>query len=150
MQHLKLEQIQRQLEAFAPLLKLQRPRQGWLKLVRAALGRTERQQAGMLGISGPALHKAEKSEAEDRITLGQLRRLADGLECELVYALVPRRPLQEAVQQRAHAIACAEVFSVAHSMELDGRRPAESTLRRQVKRRAEELLSGRWSVLWRD
>ncbi len=150
MQHLKLEQVQRQLEAFSPLFKLQRPRRGWLKLVREALGRTERQQAGMLGISGPALHKAEKSESEDRITLGQLRRLAEGLDCELVYSLVPRRPFEEVVQERARVIASAEVFGVAHSMELDGRRPAEATLQRQITHRTEELLQGRWSALWRD
>lgn len=150
MQHLKLEQVQRQLDAYGPLLKLQRPRCGWLKVVREALGRTERQQAARVGISGPALHKAEQSEAEERISIGQLRRLADSLDCELVYSLAPRRPLTEIVQQRALDIARAEVHSVAHSMGLEGQRPTEATLRQQVRRRAEELLHGRWSALWRD
>lgn len=150
MQHLKLEQVQCQLDAYAPLLKLHRPRRGWLKLVREALGRTERQQAARVGISGPALHKSEAAEADERITLGQLRRLADGLDCELVYALVPRRPLPEVIQQRAHCIAAAEVYGVAYSMSLEGQRPSELTLRRQVQRRTEELLLSRWSALWRD
>lgn len=150
MQHLRLEQVQRQLDAFAPLLKLHRPRRGWLKMVRETLGRTERQQAARVGITGPALHKAEQSEAEERITLGQLRRLADGLDCELVYALVPRRPLAEVVQERARAIAMEEVSGVAHSMSLEGQCPSKATLRRQVKQRTEELLLGRWSQLWRD
>ena len=32
----------------------------------------------------------EQAEADDRITLASLRRTADAMGCELVYALVPR------------------------------------------------------------
>lgn len=149
LKQLRLEQLQSTLSAYADLVKRQTPSRGWLKLIREALGRTERQQAQKLGISGATLHKSEQSEAEDRITLGQLRRLADGLDCELVYALVPRRPLTDVVQERARAIAIEEVGGVAHTMGLEDQRPGEERLRKQVERRAEELLRGRWSDLWR-
>ncbi|MDM0081215.1 mobile mystery protein A [Variovorax sp. J31P179] len=135
--------------AFADMMKRPRPSRGWLKLIREALGRTERQQAQRLGISGPTLHKSEQSEADDRITLGQLRKLADGLDCELVYALVPRRPLTDMVEERARAIAIEEVGGVAHTMSLEDQRPGAARLRKQVDRRTEELLRGRWSDLWR-
>lgn len=146
---LRLEQLQAAVARYADLTKRQVPSRGWLKLIREALGRTERQQAQRLGISGPTLHKSEQAEAEDRITLGQLRKLADGLDCELVYALVPRRPLTEVVQERARAIAMEEVGGVAHTMGLEDQRPDAERLRKQVERRAEELLRGRWSDLWR-
>lgn len=150
MQHLKLVQVQRQLEIYEPLRRIERPRRGWLKVVREALGRTERQQALLAGISGPALHKAEASEADERITLGQLRRLADGLGCDLVYSLVPRRPLTEIVADRAQGIAREDVNRVAHSMGLEGQRPSERLLKRQIQQRTDELIRGRWSVLWRE
>ena len=146
---LRLEQVQATLSGYADLVKRQPPTRGWLKLIREALGRTERQQAQRLGISGATLHKSEQSEAEDRISLGQLRKLADGLDCELVYALVPRRPLTDVVQERARAIAMEEVGSVAHTMGLEDQRPSADRLRKQVERRTEELLRGRWSDLWR-
>lgn len=146
---LRLEQLQTTLSSYADLVTRQAPIRGWLKLIREALGRTERQQAERLGISGPTLHKSEQSEADDRITLGQLRKLADGLDCELVYALVPRQPLTEVVQERARAIAMEEVASVAHTMSLEDQRPGDERLRKQVQRRTEELLRGRWSDLWR-
>jgi predicted DNA-binding mobile mystery protein A len=146
---LRLEQLQATVSVYADAVKRPRPSRGWLKLIREALGRTERQQAQRLGISGPTLHKSEQSEADDRITLGQLRRLADGLDCELVYALVPRRPLTDMVQDRARAIAMEEVGGVAHTMGLEAQRPATERLRKQVERRTEELLRGRWSDLWR-
>ncbi len=146
---LRLEQTQATLSAYADLVKRTRPSRGWLKLIREALGRTERQQAQRLGISGPTLHKSEQAEADDRISLGQLRKLADGLDCELVYALVPRRPLTDMVRDRARAIAMEEVGGVAHTMALEDQRPAAERLRKQVDRRAEELVRGRWSELWR-
>ena len=146
---LRIEQLQTNLSSYADLMKRQVPPRGWLKLIREALGRTERQQAERLGISAATLHKSEKSEADDRISLGQLRKLADGLDCELVYALVPRRPLTDVVQERARAIAMQEVGGVAHTMGLEDQRPITERLRKQVERRTEELLRGRWSDLWR-
>jgi len=146
---LRLEQLQASLSSCAELVKRQAPSRGWLKLIREALGRTQRQQAQRLGISGSTLHKSEQSEADDRISLAQLRKLADGLECDLVYALVPRRPLTEVVQERARTIAEEEVGGVAHTMGLEDQRPGADRLRKQVERRTEELLRGRWSDLWR-
>lgn len=145
---LRLEQLQARLSRYADLLKWQAPPRGWLKLIREALGRTERQQAKRLGISGPTLHKCEQSESEDRITLGQLRKLANGLDCELVYALVPRRPLTDMVQERARIIAMQQVGVVAHSMGLEDQHPSSELLRKQMERRTEELLRERWSNLW--
>lgn len=146
---LRLDQLQLSLSAYAGLLERPRPPRGWLKLIREALGRTERQQAQRVGITGPTLHKSEQSEADDRITLGQLRKLADGLDCELVYALVPRRPLTEMIGARARTIASEEVNAVAHTMSLEDQRPTAERLRKQVEHRTEELLRGRWSALWR-
>lgn len=146
---LRIEQLQTNLSSYAALVKRQVPSRGWLKLIREALGRTQRQQAERLGISAATLHKSEQSEADDRISLGQLRKLADGLDCELVYALVPRRPLTDVVQERARAIAMQEVGGVAHTMGLEEQRPGAERIRKQVDRRTDELLRGRWSDLWR-
>jgi predicted DNA-binding mobile mystery protein A len=100
-------------------------------------------------VAGSTLHQSEKSEAEERITLGQLRRLADGLDCELVYALIPRKPLTDVVQDRANQMAREEVYGVAHTMSLEDQRPTDERIQKQVARRAEELLRGKWSDLWR-
>ena len=125
------------------------PSRGWLKEIREALGRTERQQAERLGITGPTLHKSEQSEADERISLGQLRKLADGLDCDLVYALVPRKPLPDVVQDRAMQLAKEEVYGVAHTMGLEDQRPTDARIQKQVARRADDLLRGKWSDLWR-
>lgn len=147
--HLRVEQIQAAVNAYRVLLTKRAPSRGWLKEIREALGRTERQQAERLGVSGSTLHKSEQSEADERITMAHLRKLADGLDCELVYALVPRKPLTEVVQDRAKQLAQEDVYGVAHSMSLEDQRPTDERIQKQVARRAEELLRGKWSDLWR-
>ena len=147
--YLRVEQLQSSMKAYGILLTKRVPSRGWLKEIREALGRTERQQAERLGITGSTLHKSEQSEAEERISLGQLRKLADGLDCELVYALVPRKALTGVVQDRAKQLAKEEVYGVAHTMSLEDQRPTDERIQKQVDRRAEELLRGKWSNLWR-
>ncbi len=149
MRQLRLEQVQASVAAYSDLTNRRPPARGWLKAIRESLGLTERQQADRLGITGSTLHKSESAEAEERITLGQLRKLAEGLDCELVYALVPRRPLTQVVEDRARSIALQEVSGVAHTMSLEDQRPATDRLRKQVEQRTAELLRGRWSDLWR-
>lgn len=149
MRQLRLEQVQASVAAYSDLTNRRPPPRGWLKAIRESLGLTERQQADRLGITGSSLHKSESAEAEERITLGQLRKLADGLDCELVYALVPRKPLTQVVEDRARSIALREVSGVAHTMSLEDQRPATDRLRKQIEQRTGELLRGRWSDLWR-
>ena len=147
--NLRIEQLQTAVSAYSVLRSKRPPSRGWLKEIREALGRTERQQAERLSIASSTLHKSEQSEADERITLGQLRKLADGLDCELVYALVPRKPLPDVVQDQANQLAKEEVYGVAHTMSLEDQRPADERIQKQVTRRAEELLRGKWSDLWR-
>ena len=147
--HLRLEQLEATLQPYQGLLAKQAPPRSWLKEIREALGRTERQQAARLGVAGSTLHKSEQSEAEERITLGQLRKLADGLDCELVYALIPRKPLTDVVQDRATQLAREEVYGVAHTMSLEDQRPTDDRIQKRVVSRADELLRGKWSDLWR-
>ncbi|WP_133647569.1 mobile mystery protein A [Paraburkholderia flava] len=149
MRQLRLEQVQASAAAYSDLTNRRTPPHGWLKVIRESLGLTQRQQAGRLGVAGSTLHKSELAEAEERITLGQLRKLADGLDCELVYALVPRKPLTQVVEDQARSIALQEVGGVAHTMSLEDQRPATDRLRKQVEQRTAELLQGRWSDLWR-
>lgn len=146
---LRLEQLQASLDAFVALRGKRTPSRGWLKEIREALGITERQQAARLGVTGSTLHQSEKAEAEERITLGQLRKVANSLDCELVYALVPRTPLIDVVQDRARQIAKDEVYGAAHAMSLEAQRPTNERIEKQVAFRAEELMREKRSNLWR-
>jgi predicted DNA-binding mobile mystery protein A len=146
---LRLTQVERALEPFTQVAGRTTPTSGWLRSIRESLGRSIRTQAALLGLAPATLQQSERSEAQDRISLGQLRKLADGLDCELVYALVPKKPLHDMVEDRARYLAVQEVGGVEHTMALEGQRPSDAFLERKVRERQEELLAGAWNRLWR-
>ena len=54
-----------------------------------------------LGITASGVRKLEQAEAADAITLATLRRMAEALDCELHYFLVPRQPLRQMRRRQA-------------------------------------------------
>src|SRR5229473_7052183 len=85
------------------LRALARPPRGWVRAVREALGMSATALAARLGTTAGAVTRLEQSEAAYRVRLDTLRRAADALGCDLVYLLVPRRPLTAVVRDRARA-----------------------------------------------
>lgn len=145
---LRLSQVERAIEPFNTVKNAAVPPGGWLRAIRESLGRSLKTQAEIAGVSSGTLTKSERSEAEDRISLAQLRKLAAALDCELVYGLVPKKPLHEVIQDRAEFMAKQEILGVAHSMSLEDQRPSDAFIERQIDERRRELLDGSWARLW--
>lgn len=98
-----------------------RPSSGWLRAIREALGMSTAQLARRLNMSPQGVSDLERSEADEGIRLSSLRKVADALDCDLVYALVPRHPegLQGQVTDQALRVARAELAPVRHTMALE-------------------------------
>jgi predicted DNA-binding mobile mystery protein A len=95
------------------------PVRGWTKAIRAALGMTTVQLAKRLGVKQPSVVALEQSEANGTIELATLRRVAEALDCTLVYALVPNKPLEAMVRERARLFSRRRRGPVEHSMLLE-------------------------------
>jgi predicted DNA-binding mobile mystery protein A len=95
------------------------PVRGWARAIREALGMSTAQLAARLGIKQPSVIAIEQSEAKGTIELATLRRVAEALDCTLVYALVPNRPLEQTVRERARLFARRRLEPVEHSMLLE-------------------------------
>jgi predicted DNA-binding mobile mystery protein A len=95
------------------------PIRGWIKALREALGMSTTQLAKRLGIRQPSLVALEQSEAKGTIELATLRRVAEALDCTLVYALVPNKPLETTLRDRARAFERRRRGPVEHSMLLE-------------------------------
>lgn len=109
---------------------------------------TTRQLASAVGVTQAAVVDAERTEAKGDITLATLRRYAAALDCELVYALVPKRSLKEVVEERADRIARDQVSRVRHSMALEEQSTAKGQAQRQIADLRRKLLEGKRSRLW--
>ena len=71
-----------------------------------------------------------------------MQKAAAALDCELVYALVPRKPLEEIVQDRARMIALRELGGIAHSMGLEDQAVPDE-LEERINRFIEQSLRDR-------
>lgn len=138
---LRLRQLDRTTAPFRATRGISRPSKGWIRTIRLALNISSAELARRLGTSRQLPLQLEKSEAEDRITLKSLRAVANALDCDLVYALVPRADsMRELLETRAHNEAKRNVLGVEHSMALEDQavgkldEAVEAETRRLVKR----------------
>jgi len=122
--NLRLKQLAASLDSFGNGRHTPRPLKGWLRSVREALGITQRQIADELGITRQSVQDFETAEAGDRITLRNLRRVAEAMGCVLVYSVVPKSgTIQELADREALSKITKRVLSVEHSMALEGQAP---------------------------
>jgi len=80
------------------------------------------QLAKRLRIKQPSVIALEKSEAKGTIELATLRRVAEALDCTLVYALVPKKALESVVRGRASSLVRRRLEAVEHSMLLENQK----------------------------
>lgn len=131
-------------------IELARPPRGWVKAIRDALGMTAEQLAGRIGVTRPRVHEIEKSEVSGAITLESLERAANALDCRLVYAFVPREPLETLVRERAEHLARRRLEHTAHSMALEDQSVDEAEQDVQFRALATKLADSQGSALWDD
>jgi predicted DNA-binding mobile mystery protein A len=141
--NLRLKQLSRSLEQYQAARKVPRPSKGWIHAIRQALGVSSGELARRLRTSRQLPLQLEKGEAEDRITLKSLRAVANALDCDLVYALVPRAAsMEELIENRVRAEARQRVLGVEHSMALENQavgnldEAVEAEARRVARKRA--------------
>jgi len=125
-----------------------RPRGGWVRAIRDALGMTAADLADRMGVDQSTVTRLEQSERQRTVQLDTLERAADALDCELLYALVPRNPLEETVRAQARRRALEEMRRVNHTMGLEAQSAEDDSAETRVRALAEELASRR--DLWRS
>ena len=130
------------------LKRIKRPKEGWIRTLRKALGMSSPQLAQRLQISKSQASQMERMEAEDRITLTQLRRVADNLDCELVYAIVPRNSIDSMIEQQAKEKAKNLVMKADTQIKLETQQFSDQALKDQVKHETERLVRDLPRDLW--
>jgi predicted DNA-binding mobile mystery protein A len=78
-----------------------RPPLGWVREIRVALGMSTYELAVRMGIVQSRASKIERAEVEGAIRLQTLGRVAEALNCRLVYAFVPDESLEHIVRYQA-------------------------------------------------
>jgi predicted DNA-binding mobile mystery protein A len=107
-----------------------------------------KQLAERIGITPQSLSEIERSEAIGSVSIKTMRRVAEAMDCEFVYALVPRTSLDEMVRRQAGALAKDRLSRASHSMALEGQAldagENQSILSRMTDQIADESPQSLW------
>jgi len=128
--------------------ELQRPHRGWVRAIREALGMTTAELGQRIGISQQSAAALEKSEERSTIRLDTLARAAAAMDCDLIYAVVPRTSLEGIVNARARKRASHLLATVGHHSRLEDQAVSDSDLEAQLEEIAADLVDRRG--LWHD
>jgi predicted DNA-binding mobile mystery protein A len=140
--------LDERLDRLRPVETLRPPPKGWVRALRDALGMTGAQLGARMGVRPQTVEAIEKSEAAGTVQLSTLRRAAEALDCTLVYALVPNKPLEAMVDERARAIAMRELQRVAHTMRLEAQGTDDADSEARIRDYVRDKLSER--DIWGD
>lgn len=150
---LTIKQLDKQLKEWQTISnKYGRPRSGWVKTLREALSMSVEQLAQRLGLTRARISQLENAEIDDAVTLRTLKETANAMECEFVYAIVPKgnSSLEKIIKTRAEKIANERITRVAHSMALEQQALDENILKDQRIELAKSLAENLNKKLWSD
>jgi len=84
---------------------VERPKHGWIKSMRLALGMSAEHVAARKGVSRNAVYQAERSELDGAVSLKQMENLAKAMGGKFVYAIVPGEQIEALKHKQAQKIA---------------------------------------------
>jgi predicted DNA-binding mobile mystery protein A len=111
---------------------------------------TTTQLGKRLGVTQSRVVAIEQAEAKKSITLNSLEKAAQAMDCQLVYVLLPRKPLEKQVREQAENLSRKQIESTRHTMTLEAQaidKDDEDELR---KRLVEKILEKAGSELWEN
>ncbi|MGK5081952.1 helix-turn-helix domain-containing protein [Bdellovibrionota bacterium FG-1] len=136
---LAIEQANRRLKSIRKALPDTKVRPGWIRYMRQSLSMTLKQLATRTGLSIPTVAQAERGEAVGKVTINTLKTMAQAMDCELIYAFVPKTDLDQLMKKAALKKAAILLSTADVHMTLEDQRVNESVEKR-IERLAEKLL----------
>lgn len=129
--------------------KVTPPPSGWIRSIRLSLGMTLQQLAEKLSITKQSVYELEKREKEGSITLKSLKEVANAMDLQLVYALVPKDgSLDLLIERKAQELAQRIVSRTSDNMKLEAQENSNERIEKAIHERSITLKSEMPRVLW--
>ena len=94
-----------------------------------------------MGVTKPRVSQIEAGEKAESLKLSTLRRAADALDCDLVYAFVPRGSYADVLDRQIDAKLSLVASQVSQTMLLENQLPDDESAARLREESAERLLA---------
>lgn len=112
-------QLDRFFDRSEEVLKYSMPKKGWIKEIREALGMSMNDLAERLNTQKQRIERMERDEVYGKVKVDTLRKVAEAMNCELVYFIVPKSSLQETIEKQARMTATEIASHVDTAMKLE-------------------------------
>ena len=146
---LLIKQLDRKLEPFKEVRRVNVPAKGWIHSIRHALNMTMEQLGKRMGITKQGVKRIEESEVKGSLSLNTLKEVAEALDMKLVYALVPKKgSLQSLIDKKAKDLATKIVMRTHKNMQLENQAISDELLEEAINDLAEELRYEMKKSLW--
>jgi len=122
---------------------IESPPQGWLKTIREFLGMTTTQLAKKINVAQPRVINLEKNEKNTKIST--MERIADALNCDFVYAFIPRENIDDIIYNQAKKKALKILSKVHTNMSLENQLADSDELVEDI---INDLLDDNISRIW--
>lgn len=130
---LQLSHVKEQLRALKEQDLVIKPPYGWIRYIRDALQMSSKALAKRLAMSPSAVTEIEKAEMTESLSIKKLRKIADELNCDLVYYLLPREDIRSSIEKRAKHIALKRVMEANLHMDIEDQALREEFLKEQIE-----------------
>ena len=133
------------------VVDLPRPKEGWLRTVRGALGMSGPDLAARLGQTRARVSQAEAGERTGGVTIRSMEAMARAMGCRFVYAIVPEAGgIDDLVAAQAWRKAEALMRRAGSHMALENQALSGEAMREETELLAEELARSMPADLWKD
>lgn len=126
-------QLDQRFKKFKLVSNTPMPQGGWIKSIRRSLGIRFGDLANKMDVTEGSIRALEKSERHKKITLDSLTRVADALNCDLVYSLVPRTSLEDFYKEQVLLRAQEDVFRNVITMDMENQSISKNARKKQLQ-----------------
>jgi len=124
--------------------------EGWITTMRKALGMSGAQLARRAGITRAAVNASEHKERDGAITIRKMTELAEAMDCDFIYAIVPRGSSEDLILAQARRKAEKLVRRARSHMALEKQALSESHTQGEIQRVARDLVADMPADFWED
>ena len=125
------------------------PGEGWINGIRTALNMTLGQLAKKAGVTTQSVKDFETREKQGTITVNSLKQLAEALDMQLVYAIIPKvGTIEDKVDGKAEEKAREIVHRTANTMALEDQGISSARLTQALYEKKNELKDEIPKFLW--
>jgi len=132
-------QINRRIQGLRSIKEKATVREGWIKYMRSALGLTLEELAKLLSITKAGVAQAERREVNGEVSISTLKKMAEAMECDFVYAFVPKKELKTLIHDKAFEKATKTLGIADLHMKLENQKVEGDELER-IERLAKKFI----------